>query len=404
MKSTNEKDYLPKSLTTNKRKSRTLLYMSIFIFLISIGEGMTAPAIPIYGGWLGASYWQLGFLMTGYSITYTIFTLAAGRLSDKIGRKSLLLFSIVLTLIASTGYYFSIGPITLLIFRTTEGMSRGVLWPVGEALIADNTEYEDRGRAMGKFAAAYGAGATLGNLAGGLIMEYFNLTAVFPAYPVLALIVFIIILKGLEEAKEGNHSDPDVSLKSFNPVKEYLKIWPICFMGFAYAGFLYSVQGLLSRVASIFEVSFLGIGIIYALFWGMRTGAFTSSGIMAAIFGRKNGILVGVVLSLISTGTLILGDGFWPLIFAAAVGGLGTGIMFPLCITLIADYTTSETHGFGMGALEFTMGIGMISQTAISGVLGEMGGVNFTYLFTFIVMIIALFVTLKHIKEPSQAI
>ncbi len=412
----------------DRKKYRNLLYMGIFIFLISFGEGITAPAIPIYGDRLGASYLQLGFLMTGYSITYTLMSLAAGRFSDKVGRKPLLLVSILLSITAAAGYYLAAAPITLLVFRTIEGMSRGILWPVAEAIMADNTSRQERGRAMGRFTGAYGAGATLGNLVGGNVMQFIGVRAVFPVYPVLGVIVLITSLIGItevtsaesgersakgevdgkglsgEEEAGGELAGQELSLETLEKVdlkEEFKKIWPICYIGFAYAGFLYSVQGLLSQFANVLEVALLGIGVIYGIFWGMRTVAFLACGELVGIIGRKNALLIGIGFSILSTGTFLFADGFRPLVFAALLGGIGTGLMFPLSLTLIADNTSLGTHGFGMGALEFTMGIGMIIQTALSGILGDFGGVRFTYLFTFIVTVIAVPVTLKFIFEPE---
>src|SRR6056297_1307250 len=91
----------------------TVKYMCIMILLMSIGEGMTAPAIPLFGNKLGASYAQLGFLMTGYAVAYTIISLSTGLISDKIGRKNILLTSLIISIVASTGYYFSTTPLML---------------------------------------------------------------------------------------------------------------------------------------------------------------------------------------------------------------------------------------------------------------------------------------------------
>jgi MFS family permease len=52
-----------------------------------VGEGMTAPAIPLLGSNFGASYSLIGFFMTGYSVAYGIMTILSGRFSDIFGRK-----------------------------------------------------------------------------------------------------------------------------------------------------------------------------------------------------------------------------------------------------------------------------------------------------------------------------
>lgn len=380
---------------------RTLLFMGIFIFLISVGEGMTAPAIPLFGDELGATYKQLGFLMTGYSIAYAAMTVFSGRMSDQYGRKKILLISIILSILASTGYYFATSPMMLLVFRTLEGMSRGMLWPVAEAIVADNTSFEGRGKAMGHFSAAYGGGVATGTLAGGYIMEYMGLTKVFPFYPILGIIVFGAVLLGVKEATRERHYHASLRKDSMNNLYlEIKKIWPICYVGFAYAGFLYSLWGLLSKVADTFGVAHLGIGVIFTLFWLSRLSSFLICGRAIDLFGRKKVFLAGIIFCCLSAGSFIMASKFYIFLFAAVIGGIGTGIVFPLSITLIADFASPEYRGFGMGFLELVMGIGMITQTAISGILGELAGVHMTFFFTFLVMLAALPISMGFVKEP----
>ncbi len=378
----------------------TIKYMCIMIFLMSIGEGMTAPAIPLFGNKLGASYAQLGFLMTGYAITYTLMSLTSGLISDKIGRKNILLSSLIIAIVASTGYYFSTTPLMLLIFRVMEGMSRGILWPISEAIIADNSSSKDRSMAMGTFTTAYGAGATIGTLSGGFVMDYFGLTAVFPFYPLMGLIVFVTSLIGV---KENNNCKHESQLKLFDSTFwiELKNIWPICYIGFCYCGFLYSIWGLLSMVASSFKITETGIGIIFAFFWGARLIAFIASGHIVHKFGKKRSLLTGLIFSVISLSNFLIADNYLLLSIASLTGGIGLGITFPIIVTLITDLVANENRGFGTGLLEFFMGIGMIINTAMSGLLGEARGIKSTYLFTFMATIGALVIYFIFIKNKK---
>jgi MFS family permease len=386
------------------KESQTLLFMGIFIFFMSVGEGMTAPAIPLHGDNIGASYKQLGFLMTGYSVTYTIMAITSGRISDIIGRKKILLLSITLSIIASTGYYFSSSPSTLLAFRTLEGMSRGILWPAAEAIVADNSNINTSGKIMGHFTAAYGAGVTIGTISGGYIMQYIGLTAVFPFYPILGVIVLVISLLGLHE-KPINKIQKETNLnisKTNTAIYELKKIWPICFISFVYSGFLYSLWGLLSKIADFYGSSLVGIGIIFALFWFFRLITFILNDKIANLIGYKKILLIGITACTISTGAFIAANNLIYIITATIIGGIGTGIVFPSCLTLIANKVSHDYYGFSMGFMEFCMGIGMMIQTALSGIIGEFGGIKFTYFFTFILTIVSIFITIIFIHDIRQ--
>ncbi len=383
---------------------RTLTFIIITIFLMSIGEGAVTPAIPIHGTALGASYRQLGYFMTGYSFAYTIMTVTAGMISDQIGRKRVLLLSIVLSAIASFGYCCVATPVSLLCFRTLEGASRGILWPIAEAIVADNTTFDLRSKVMGRFTGAYGLGSVAGTLSGGFIMEYFHVSAVFPIYPLICLGVVGAILYGITDKIsaprpcQGSLKIPE-GVNVFNEIK---KIWPVCLAGFAYAGFLYSILGLLPRIADYAGAFLHQIGYILALFWAARLVAFIACGEAAAHIGRKTVLLIGFVFVILSTVILFLAADFKTLMIAAAVGGIGSGTLFTIVITLVADLVNPSFLGFGMGFLEFCMGIGMIIQTTLSGITGEALGINYTFLFVFITSVITFIIISVYLHLPAH--
>lgn len=375
----------PKKIDGKLIPMRTITFTGLLIFLMSVGEGAVAPAIPLHGDALGASYRQLGFFMTGYSIAYTMMTVSAGSLSDRLGRKGILLFSIMLSIIASIGYYYADTPEALMIFRTLEGASRGILWPLAESVIADNAPCELRSKIMGRFTAAYGLGAVIGTLAGGFIMEQVAITAVFPIYPVIGIIALGLSIYGISDKPADERASHGLAeMQRFALiVPEIKKIWPVCLSGFAYAGFIYSIWGLLSKIADLIGTQPQQIGYLFALFWGMRLVSFMASGEYASKLGRKKILLVGISFILLSTIIFFAAATYIHLLLAAAAGGIGTGIMFTMTITLVAELINPAYIGFGMGFLEFCMGIGMIIQTSLSGLIGETFGVNFTFTIVF---------------------
>ena len=385
-------------------KIRNLRALGLLIFLLSLGEGMTAPAIPILGSHLGASYALIGFFMTGYSLTYGVMTMVSGHISDRFGRKKVLLWSVGLGLLASVGYCFSPNAGILFFFRTLEGMSRGALWVVLETILADNSTEADRSADSGRFTAAYGLGDMLGCLLGGVLMQYAAFNSVFIFYPIFTIGSLLVALYWITEVPGGHHAD-EVQV-DYGQRKilwaEIKKIWPVCYLFFTYSGFLYSLWGLLSMVASHFKVSYLGIGIIFALFWACRVVSFLSANRLEAKYGRKRVLLIGIIFASVSAAVFLVAKSFILLLVACAIGGIGTGILFTLVIAQIADTISPGYRGFGMGFMEFAGSFGMIAQTALSGIMGQYGGVQLTYLFTLLVCLGGIVITIYFVKtEPA---
>ena len=373
---------------------QNLVLMSLMIFLISVGEGMTAPAIPLLSKNWGVGYWKIGLLMTGYGLAYTVMTITAGRLSDRFGRKLVLSISLVLSLAASIGYFLAENMLILSISRIIEGASRGILWPVSEAVIADNSEPGNAGRSMGTYATAYGLGVTLGTIIGGAVMLNGG-GAVFAFYPFLGTAALMIISIGFTNHHLLKERKISLTLEKIKRRQTIKLLWPVGVIGFAYGGFLYSIWALLSALANEFGVQAGGIGVLFAFFWGLRTISFLVCRVVIDHWGSKSTLLSGLILCTVGAGTLILAKSFPVFLLATFLSGAGTGLMFPTVLVLVTEKTTDENRVFGMGFLELLIGVGMVGQTAVAGFLGQWVGSAWIYASIFVFNVIALFVGVR---------
>src|SRR5438876_5522544 len=148
-----------------KKPSVFIIFLTVFIDLI--GFGIVLPLLPIYSKTFGASGWQIGVLMASYSVMQFLFSPVWGRLSDRIGRRPVLLVS---TAGAAVSYsVFALGSgltgqvalVVLLISRMFAGIC-GANITVAQAYIADITPAEDRSRRMGLIGMAFGLGFIFG--------------------------------------------------------------------------------------------------------------------------------------------------------------------------------------------------------------------------------------------------
>jgi MFS family permease len=386
---------------------KNLRYLQYVIFLLSIGEGMTIVAIPLLSVSIGGSYSTAGYLMAIYGLLYAITSVASGRCSDIWGRKIVFISSLVLSLVVSLGYIFVASMLWLFIFRAIEGMSRGIFMSISMAIITDNTNAFNRDRHTGLFSTAYGMGMALGSLLGGVIMFYVHIDVIFYLYPIFVMLVIMLAMKGIHNVIEEMEVDSNGGRENagntiFDYMVEIKRIWPVCVVGFAYTGFMFTVWAFLSLSAKSFDISLLGIGILFALFWCSRLLAFVMNDKMVQKYQRKIILICGIGLCSVSAAIFVMGNSFIFLLLASLLGGIGTGSIMPLTIALVGEYARKGFVGFNMGFLELAMGMGMILQTMISGVFTGYWGVQATYMFSLICLIITLFIIFFTIHESNK--
>ena len=155
----------------------------IIVFIDLLGFGMVIPVMALYAERLGAPDSQIGWLMTGYSLMQFAFTPIWGRLSDRYGRRPLLLLSIVMTAVGFLGYALAPDFRWLLASRLFAGAATANI-AIAQAYIADVTPPEGRARGMGLIGAAFGLGFVLGPALGGFLSA---ISLAAPGYAAAAL-------------------------------------------------------------------------------------------------------------------------------------------------------------------------------------------------------------------------
>jgi len=167
---------------THRRSALAILFVIVFIDLL--GFGMVIPVMPLYAKDLGASETWTGLLSTGYSAMQFVFAPIWGRLSDRVGRRPVLLVSIFMTAVAFLVYGLAASFLVLVASRLLAGAATANI-AIARAFVADVTPPEGRARGMGVLGAALGLGFVLGPPVGGLLSTHVSLSA--PGFAAAAL-------------------------------------------------------------------------------------------------------------------------------------------------------------------------------------------------------------------------
>lgn len=154
-------------------KRSPLLVIFITVFIDLIGFGIVIPVLPFYaeGTKFGATPSQVGFLFASYSVMQLVFAPVLGRLSDKYGRRPVLLVSLLGTALGFMILGFATTLWMLFVGRIIDGISGGNI-STAQAYIADVTTKEDRAKGMGLIGAAFGLGFVFGPAIGGILSRW----------------------------------------------------------------------------------------------------------------------------------------------------------------------------------------------------------------------------------------
>jgi len=154
-----------------KRSPLVVIFTTVFIDLV--GFGIVIPVLPFYaeGTRFNATPRTVGLLFASYSIMQLIFSPILGRLSDKYGRRPVLLLSIIGTGIGFLILGFATTLWMLFVGRILDGITGGNI-STAQAYIADVTTKEDRAKGMGLLGAAFGLGFIFGPAIGGILSRW----------------------------------------------------------------------------------------------------------------------------------------------------------------------------------------------------------------------------------------
>ena len=270
-----------------KRSPLVILLLTVLLDLI--GFGIVLPLLPTYAKDLGANPFMIGLIASIFSIMQFFFSPLWGKLSDKIGRRPVMLISIFITAISYL-VFSQASTIPLLIFaRGLSGIGSANI-AAAQAYITDVTDSKSRSGAMGMMGAAFGIGFIIGPLIGGLLKHNYGIQMVGYVSAALITIDFILAIfllpesnKSAEKLKFGflkrgsANNEPKQSATQFigSKVNEYVDGLKLVFSSrplalLMIANYIYTFAIVNMQVASIllwkeyFSASDQQIGYIFA--------------------------------------------------------------------------------------------------------------------------------------------
>ncbi|MBZ5496198.1 MAG: MFS transporter [Acidobacteriia bacterium] len=345
-----------------KRSPLAIIFLTVFVDLV--GFGIVLPLLPYYAESFGASPFTIGLLSASYSLMQFLFTPIWGRLSDRYGRRPLIMISLA----GSCGGFLIFGLAgtlpALFIGRMVAGIA-GAIIPTTQAYIADLTPPEGRAKGMGLIGAAFGLGFILGPAIGGLLAPYGYNKPVLLASALAGLNLVFAYFKlpeSLTEVARGRAQSRRFNLKTLAEALAHPQIAPLLAMYlvviFAFSN-MEATFGLLNEhryglTARETGYLFAFIGILMSVMQGVLVGR------LVRRLGERRLIVLGTFTMIFGLGLMPFSPNMTAYCLILTAVSFGAGINNPSITGLLSRSCNIDEQGGIMGIAQSMASLGRI--------------------------------------------
>src|SRR3989440_3645948 len=360
-------------------KRSPLLVIFITVFIDLVGFGIVIPVLPYYaeGTKFGATPSQVGLLFASYSVMQLVFAPVLGRLSDKYGRRPILLISLLGTAIGFLVLGFATTLWMLFVGRIIDGISGGNI-STAQAYIADVTTKENRAKGMGLIGAAFGLGFVFGPAIGGILSRWgVNVPFLFAGG--LAFANAILLYFTLPETVTPDHPArvSAASGRGWQQLVVALReprlayVLAIYFLGFVAFSMMTATFSLFMMFRLGYDAFHNGwvfafVGIISAIVQGGLIGRLVKR------FGEPLLVIVGALLfsgSLIVIPFVTLTTGLLAILTIGAATAIGQALSAPSLSSLASKSASAAEQGGVLGVMQSVASLARAVGPSLAAIL-----------------------------------
>jgi DHA1 family tetracycline resistance protein-like MFS transporter len=361
-----------------------LLAIFLIVAVDVLGLTIMIPLLPFYAEKLGATPFQVGWLIGTYAACQLISGPLLGRLSDSTGRKPLLLVSQVGTFIGFIITAFAPNLVILFLARMIDGATAGNL-SLAQAYISDITKPEERAKSFGVIGIAFGIGFLIGPAVSGILAKSDYRYPVFAAAGLSALSIIATSLLLPKATPSKNDDGRRLSLIAWGEYVKYFReprlatrLWQFLLFAFPFAMFTSGFPLFAERRLTWHGVPFgpEQTGFVYA--WAGFLGILTQGpalGKLVKKFGEAALNRVGFASYAVGYALLGLTHSIPMLALAATVTAFG-GLIRPTLTSLITKAAPRSQQGSVLGLTQSLTSVATIAAPPFAGILIQHGALT----------------------------
>jgi MFS family permease len=385
-----------------KLKSKILKGLSLNIVILGLvslftdlSSQMVFPLLPLFiVEVLGAGAFVVGLVEGAAETTASLLKVFSGYWSDRIKqRKQFVLAGYSLSTIMKPMFAFAQVWQSVLAFRITERVGKGVRDAPRDVIVVESTDPDTKGRAFGFHRAMDGIGSTLGPVLAFIFIFFFafGYRRIFLISAIPALIAVILVLFVKEEKNTLNSSNPSSKRSeiSFRAFPRKLIFFIIAATIFALGNFGYAFL-LLRALEFGLEVS--AVILLYVLYYGIYTILVFPTGIISDKIGREPVIIGGYGIFGVMCIGFVYASSLPIIVLLFATYGIFYAMIDGVQRAFVADLSPAWLKGTALGAFHTSTGLAALPAGMIAGLLWEYIGLEMTFLYGFCLSIGAIII------------
>ncbi len=386
-----------------KRSPIVIIFVTVFIDLL--GFGIIIPLLPFYAERFGATAFAVGMLATSFSLMQFIFAPIWGRLSDRVGRRPIILLGLAGSCLSYLAFGMAHTLPALFAARIFAGIA-GANIPTAQAVMADLTTPENRAKGMGLFGAAFGLGFIFGPAIGGFLSRYgYPVPAFFASGLSLANFTAALFLLP-ETLKPENRAIERVGrIEAFRDAIARPHLPLLLLIGFLTVGAFSSFESTFALFSEhVHGFTAMTIGYVFALVGVVMVivQGFLVHKVVKSV-GEHH--VVPASLALVAVGLLMIpaARSVAGMLVANVVMAVGMGFNSPTLMSLISRYSSAEDQGGVMGLTQSLNSLARIAGPVWGGFAFDRLGMGVPYVSAAVVMGIASAISIHALWKARLA-
>jgi len=346
------------NLDTQLRKNLTAIFWTGLFFWSSMSSQL--PTLPLYIRSLTQSFDQIGIIMGSFAIGLLVCRSYLGKLSDRKGRRYTMRIGLIVAAVIPLCYALLPSIPLLMLFRAIHGISIAAFASSYSALISDIAPIEKRGEVIGYMSLVNPLGLAIGPALGGLMQEAWGYQPLFITASLLAFAGLLLTTQIEDKADESDRQTASTTVtkskfwQTFLSSRVRVPSTILLLVGVAF-GTLSAFMPILMQQKNIS----LNAGLFYMA--AALSGFIIRFpvGRLSDEWGRGVFISIGICFYALTMGIICFASSNYQFLLAGVSEGLGSGILIPAIVALLADRTFPQERGyvFGMTWMGFDLGI-----------------------------------------------